>query len=98
MKMQNVEFAGTPAYLLELQYAVGYGIPDLGQPEGLGPARDQLGGGLEVTACEQHDLVSLLDEFFGQIRDDTLGPAVKLRWYAFDEWGNLRNLYFPLPH
>ena len=39
---------------------------------------------LRVAAGEQSDLMTLAYQLFGQIRDNPLGPAVKLRRTAFE--------------
>src|SRR5262249_35560128 len=58
------------------------------QAQGAGADGDEFRGRLRVAGGKQRHLVPLSDEFFSEIRDDTLGSAIKLRRNALVEGRN----------
>jgi hypothetical protein len=62
------------------------------QPEGFRAGWDQPGSRDRIAAGEQRDLMSLLDQFLGEIRNDSLSTAVELRGDTLIQWGDLCNL------
>ena len=97
VKVRDVEVAGAAADFLELQHAIGQRVADLRQSKRLRNARDELGRRLEVSAREQSHLMTLPHQLLGQIGDDTLRPAVKLRRDALDQGRNLGNSHSGTP-
>ena len=57
-------------------------------------AGDQLGAGAGIPAREERHVVPGAHELLGEIRDDPLRPAIKLRWDSLHERRNLGNPHF----
>ena len=55
------------------------------EPQGLRNDRHELGSRAGISACEERDLVSLMNEFFGQVGHDPLGAAIVFRWNGLIE-------------
>jgi hypothetical protein len=94
VEVKHVEFGGPTQHLVQHHDVIGQVILDPGiEPQGHVGAGDQPGGGTGITAGKQSDVVSLAHQLLGEVRDDTLGPAVKLRRYAFGERRYLCNFH-----
>ncbi len=95
MEMQDVEIAGLLAHAVEHQHVVGDRIADAGvEPQRLGHAGDEVGGGDRIAAREQCDLMAEVHQLFSQVGDDPLGAAIKPWRDAFHQGRNLRDLQF----
>ena len=92
VEVDHVESIGLPGHHLDEPDVVRQRLATVGHfPEGPGGARDQAGRRLRVAAGKKRDFVALPDEFLGQVRDDTLRPAIELRRDALEERGYLRD-------
>lgn len=77
VEVDDVESVGFASDQLHEPDVVWERLPTTGLlPESPGAARDQTGRRPRVTAGEQGDLMALADQLLGQVRDDTLRPAV----------------------
>ena len=95
MEMQDVEVVGALAHAIEHQHVIGDRIADAGvEPERLGHAGHEIGGGDRIAAREQRDIMAEGHQFFGQVGDDPLGAAVKPWRDAFHQGRNLRDFQF----
>jgi len=63
------------------------------EPQGLRNDRHELGSRAGISACEERDLVSLMNEFFGQVGHDPLGAAIVFRWNGLIEGRDLCDLH-----
>src|SRR4030095_14534159 len=94
----DVEIVGATAHLVQHHEMVGHMVLDrrveaqrhVGAPDQ--PVRRP-----RIAAGEQGYIVSLTDEFLGQIRNDPLGAAVQARRAALGARGDLGNLHRQSP-
>ena len=94
VEMQNVEFVGALAHPIEHQHVVWNRVPHIGvEPERHGGTGHEVGGGYRVAARKQRHIVTQLDQFVGQIRDNSLGSAVQLRRHTFPQRRDLRDFH-----
>jgi hypothetical protein len=94
VEVENIELVSVPTHLIEHHDVVRDMIanPRVQTLCGLG-ARNQLGAGLRVAACEQRHLMPLGNQLLGQVRYDTLRSTIEARRAAFGKWSNLRNFH-----
>ena len=80
MKMDDVEFFGAPRDAVQHHQVMRKRIlASRIETQGAIARRSQCRLGLRVPTGKQSDLMTLTKQLFGQIRDDPLGAAVKLR-------------------
>jgi hypothetical protein len=63
------------------------------EPHAAAGDRHQAGLRARVAAREQGDVVAVLDQRLGQVRDDALGAAVAARRHALEQRRHLRDLH-----
>jgi hypothetical protein len=84
VEMDHVEAVRLPDCGLQSQDFVGHGILTVWiETQGLLADGHQAGAGLRITACEQRNVVSKLDEILGQVRDHTFCTTIEPRRYCF---------------
>ncbi len=95
MEMQDVEVVGLLADAIEHQHIIGNRVTDAGvEPERLGHAGYEVGGGDRVAAREQGYVMTKAHQLFGEIGDDPLGAAVQPGRDAFHQGCYLRDFQF----
>ena len=80
MKMDDVEGFGAPRNAVQHHQVMWKRVfASRIETQGAIARGSQCRLGLRVATGKQCDLMTLAYQLFGQVRDDTLGPAVKLR-------------------
>ena len=83
--MNDVELVGALADLFERHDVIGQVILDRRiEPERSYAAGDEFGGRNGVTGREQGQLMTLANQFLGQVRNDAFRSAIELRGNAFE--------------
>ena len=97
VKVQDVELRGHPADLVEHDEMVGNRISYGGiKTKGLFTADLKSSGGDRVAAGEESHVVTLPDQFLGEIGNHALSSPVQLGWAAFHQRCYLSDLHgFP---
>lgn len=77
VEMQDIELRGPPTHCLQLHHLVRQRVVAIRiETKRLVTAGHELRSGSRVAAGEQGDVMTLTDQFFSQIGDDTLGATV----------------------
>jgi hypothetical protein len=94
VKMNDIEFRREAEHLLQHDEVMNQGVAVLRiQTQGMRYRWSQPGTSPGVAAGEQGDIVTLTDQFFGQIGNDAFGTTVEFWWNAFDQWGYLGDFH-----
>ena len=77
VKVHDVEAMRGALDLLEHGHMIGKVVASgWVEPQRLFGARYQLGGRIRIAACEERDLMTLPDQFLGEVGDHALGAAI----------------------
>jgi hypothetical protein len=99
MEMQDVEFVGAPCDLIQHHDVVGRHVSHRGiETQGHLRAGHQLGRCHRIAAREKRDLVPLVHEFLGQVRDDALHATVQSRRATLCKGSDLGDLHCAVPN
>src|ERR1700685_482170 len=90
VKMENVEFVGALANLIDHQHEMRNSVEHRGiKPKRATATGNQVGAGNGVAACKKRHIVAQPDKLFGQVGHDPLGAAIQTRGNALDERSDL---------
>ena len=94
VEMQDIEFVGHLAHAVEHQHVVRNRIPYIRvQSQCHRHAAHQLGAGNRIAAGKQGHVVTLPNQFVGEIGHDSLATTIQPRWHALHERRDLRNFH-----